>query len=135
LLPVPYTFSQRLPAANSPAGMFEAIEQHLGMLVGRKLLLFDSVGTIEPTSAGVDAADMPGTAAEAVGKMQKMSAERSSCIVVDGERGSAWLVRPVSCQHCRFRRYCGRSRTPNRKVYPVHVMTRKSLGLMSRSCR
>ena len=45
-----YTFSQRLSAANSPAGIFEAMQQHLGTLVGRKVLLFDLLGTLEAKS-------------------------------------------------------------------------------------
>ncbi|MBV9968737.1 MAG: DUF4118 domain-containing protein, partial [Xanthobacteraceae bacterium] len=35
-----YTFSQRLSAASSPAGIFEAMQRHLETLVGRKVLLF-----------------------------------------------------------------------------------------------
>ena len=31
-----YTFSQRISAADSPAGIFEAMQQHLETLVGRK---------------------------------------------------------------------------------------------------
>jgi hypothetical protein len=42
--------SQRLSAAPSPAGIFEAMQQHLGTLVGRKVLLFDSLGTLEAKS-------------------------------------------------------------------------------------
>jgi hypothetical protein len=42
-----YTFSQRISAAQSPAGIFEAMQQHLETLVGRKVLLFDSLGTLE----------------------------------------------------------------------------------------
>jgi two-component system sensor histidine kinase KdpD len=97
-----YTFSQRLSAANSPAGIFEAMRQHLGMLVGRKVLLFDSIGTLEAKSPGLEAADMPRTVADAVGKMQGTSAERSRGIVVDDERGNAWLVRPVSVNTADF---------------------------------
>jgi hypothetical protein len=36
-----YTFSQRLSAANSPAGIFDAMQRHLETLVGRNILLFD----------------------------------------------------------------------------------------------
>jgi K+-sensing histidine kinase KdpD len=41
-----YTFSQRLSATNSPAGIFDAMQRHLEALVGRKIVLFDSRGTL-----------------------------------------------------------------------------------------
>jgi two-component system sensor histidine kinase KdpD len=96
-----YTFSQRLSAAHSPAAIFEAMQQHLGTLVGRKVLLFDSVGTLEAKSERLGDADIPKAVAEAVGKMQTAGGDRSKGIVVD-ERGSAWLVRPVSVNTADF---------------------------------
>jgi two-component system, OmpR family, sensor histidine kinase KdpD len=97
-----YTFSQRLSAANSPAGIFEAMQQHLGMLVGRKVLLFDSLGTLEAKSERLVEADIPRKVSEAVEKMQAATADRSQVVVVDDERGSAWLVRPVSANTADF---------------------------------
>jgi two-component system sensor histidine kinase KdpD len=96
-----YTFSQRLSAAHSPAAIFEAMQQHLGTLVGRKVLLFDSVGTLEAKSERLGDAEIPKAVAEAVGKMQAAGGDRSKGIVVD-ERGSAWLVRPVSVNMADF---------------------------------
>jgi two-component system, OmpR family, sensor histidine kinase KdpD len=96
-----YTFSQRLSAANSPAGIFEAMQQHLGSLVGRKVLLFDSLGTLEAKSERLGDVDIPKAVSEAVGKMQAAGTDRSQGIVVN-DRGSVWLVRPVSVNTADF---------------------------------
>jgi two-component system, OmpR family, sensor histidine kinase KdpD len=96
-----YTFSQRLSAAHSPAGIFEAMQQHLGTLVGRKVLLFDSLGTLEAKSERLGDVDIPKAVSEAVGKMQAAGTDRSQGIVVN-DRGSAWLVRPVSVNTADF---------------------------------
>ena len=96
-----YSFSQRLSAASSPAGIFEAMQQHLGTLVGRKVLLFDSLGTLEAKSERLGDVDIPRAVSEAVGKKQAAGADRSQGIVVN-DRGSAWLVRPVSVNTADF---------------------------------
>ena len=96
-----YTFSQRLSAAHSPAAIFEAMQQHLGTLVGRKVLLFDSLGTLEAKSERLGDVDIPDAVSEAVGKMQATDGDRSKGLVVN-ERGSAWLVRPVSVNTADF---------------------------------
>lgn len=97
-----YTFSQRLSAANSPASIFEAMQQHLEILVGRKVLLFDSLGTLEAQSERLGDADIPRRVSDAVEKMPAAAAEHSRGLVVDDERGSAWLVRPVSVNTAEF---------------------------------
>jgi two-component system sensor histidine kinase KdpD len=97
-----YTFSQRLSAAHSPAAIFEAMQQHLGTLVGRKVLLFDSLGTLEAKSERLGDVEIPRAVSEAVGKMQQTTGgDRSKGLVVN-ERGSAWLVRPVSVNAADF---------------------------------
>jgi two-component system sensor histidine kinase KdpD len=96
-----YTFSQRLSAAHSPTAIFEAMQQHLGTLVGRKVLLFDSVGTLEAKSERLGDIEIPKAVSEAVGKIQAADGDRSKGIVVN-ERSSAWLVRPVSVNTADF---------------------------------
>src|SRR5215471_18330591 len=54
-----YTFSQRMSSAQSPAGIFEAMQQHLETLVGRKVLLFDSLGTLEAKSERLADVEIP----------------------------------------------------------------------------
>jgi two-component system, OmpR family, sensor histidine kinase KdpD len=97
-----YTFSQRMSAANSPAGIFEAMQQHLETLVGRKVLLFDSLGTLEAKSERLGDVEIPQAVTEAVSKMPAVGTDGSKGIVVDDHRGSAWLVRPVSTNTADF---------------------------------
>src|SRR3974390_1469470 len=97
-----YTFSQRISAANSPAGIFEAMQRHLETLVGRKVLLFDSRGTLEAKSERLGALDIPKAVTESGGRVQVTGTEGARGIVVDDGRGSAWLVRPVSVNTADF---------------------------------
>jgi two-component system, OmpR family, sensor histidine kinase KdpD len=97
-----YTFSQRISAAQSPAGIFEAMQQHLETLVGRKVLLFDSLGTLEAKSELLGEVEIPQTVTEAVSAMLADGADCSKHIVVDDHRGSDWLVRPVSNNTAEF---------------------------------
>jgi two-component system, OmpR family, sensor histidine kinase KdpD len=97
-----YTFSQRISSANSPTGIFEAMQQHLGTLVGRKVLLFDSLGTLEAQSERLGDTEIPKAVTEVVGKTQAAGTAGSKDIVVDDDRGSAWLVRPVSSNTADF---------------------------------
>jgi two-component system, OmpR family, sensor histidine kinase KdpD len=96
-----YTFSQRISAAQSPAGIFEAMQQHLETLVGRKVLLFDSLGTLEEKSERLGDVEIPQAVTEAVSRMLAVT-ECSKNVVVDDHRGSAWLVRPVSANTAEF---------------------------------
>lgn len=97
-----YTFSQRISAAQSPAGIFEAMQQHLETLVGRKILLFDSLGTLEAKSEPLGDVESPQAVTEAVSGMLADCAGCSKNIVVDDHHGSAWLVRPVSNNTAEF---------------------------------
>jgi two-component system, OmpR family, sensor histidine kinase KdpD len=97
-----YTFSQRISSAQSPAGIFEAMQQHLGTLVGRKVLLFDSLGTLEAKSERLGDVEIPKEVTEAVGRIPAAGTDGLKGIVVDDHRGSAWLVRPVSTNTADF---------------------------------
>jgi two-component system, OmpR family, sensor histidine kinase KdpD len=96
-----YTFSQRISATHSPTDIFEAMQQHLGSLVGRKVLLFDSLGILEAKSERLGEEEIPKAVTEAVSKAQAAGKELKD-LVVDDERGSAWLVRPVSTHTADF---------------------------------
>jgi two-component system, OmpR family, sensor histidine kinase KdpD len=96
-----YTFSQRISAAQSTAGIFEAMQQHLETLVGRKVLLFDSLGTLEEKSERLGDVEIPQSVTEAMSRMLAAT-DCSKNIVVDDHRGSAWLVRPVSANTAEF---------------------------------
>jgi len=97
-----YTFTQRISAADSPAGIFDAMHQHLEMLVGRKVLLFDSLGTLEAKSEQLGDVEIPTAVTEAVAGMPATEVANLRDIVVDDHRGSAWLVRPVSTNTADF---------------------------------
>jgi two-component system sensor histidine kinase KdpD len=97
-----YTFSQRISAANSPAAIFEAMQQHLETLVGRKVLLFDSLGTLKAKSERLGEVEIPQAVTEAVSDMLAAAIDCSKNVVVDDHRGSAWLVRPVSNNTAEF---------------------------------
>ncbi len=97
-----YTFSQRISSAHSPTGIFEAMQQHLGTLVGRKVLLFDSLGTLEAKSERLGEEDIPQAVTAAVSKTQAAGTTGSKDIVVNDDRGSVWLVRPVSTNTADF---------------------------------
>jgi two-component system, OmpR family, sensor histidine kinase KdpD len=97
-----YTFSQRISAANSPAAIFEAMQQHLETLVGRKVLLFDSLGTLEAKSERLGDVEIPEAVTEAVSKMPAVGKDGSKGIVVDDHSSSAWLVRAVSTNTADF---------------------------------
>jgi two-component system sensor histidine kinase KdpD len=96
-----YTFSQRISAAQSPAGIFEAMQQHLETLVGRKVLLFDSLGTLEEKSERLGDIEIPQPVTEAVSGMLAATGCAKD-VVVDDHAGSAWLVRPVSANTAEF---------------------------------
>jgi two-component system, OmpR family, sensor histidine kinase KdpD len=97
-----YTFSQRVSAASSPAGIFEAMQRHLETLVGRKVLLFDSRGTLEAKSERLGDVAIPKAVIDSVGRAQGAGSEGARGIVVDDGQGSAWLVRPVSVNAADF---------------------------------
>ena len=97
-----YGFSQRVSAASSPLGIFEAMQEHLVSLVGRKVLLFDSLGTVQAKSERLGEEEVPAAVAVAVAQTQAAGTAGSKDVVVDDERGSAWLVRPVSTNTADF---------------------------------
>jgi two-component system, OmpR family, sensor histidine kinase KdpD len=93
-----YTFSQRISAAQSPAGIFEAMQQHLETAVGRKVLLFDSIGTLEERSEQLGDVEIPPAVTEAVSGMLAGTGSAKNIVVGD----SAWLVQPVSADTAEF---------------------------------
>jgi two-component system sensor histidine kinase KdpD len=66
------------------------------------VLLFDLLGTLEAKSERLGDADIPRRVSDAVETLQTAVADRSRGLVVDDERGSAWLVRPVSVNTADF---------------------------------
>jgi two-component system, OmpR family, sensor histidine kinase KdpD len=97
-----YMFSQRISLAQSPTGIFEAMQRHLETLVGRSVLLFDSSGTLEAKSERLGDVEIPKAVIEQVGNMPAARTGAIGDIVADDHDGSAWLVRPVSINTTDF---------------------------------
>jgi two-component system, OmpR family, sensor histidine kinase KdpD len=97
-----YTFSQRISLAQSPAGIFEAMQQHLETLVGRSVLLFDSPRTLEAKSERLGDVEIPKAVIEVVSKMPAAGSDARGDVVVDDDRGNVWLVRLVSASTLEF---------------------------------
>jgi two-component system, OmpR family, sensor histidine kinase KdpD len=97
-----YTFSQRVSAASSPVGIFDAMRRHLEALVGHNVLLFDSRGALEAKSERLGNVGIPKAVIDSVGRAQGAGSEGARGIVVDDGQGSAWLVRPVSVNAADF---------------------------------
>jgi two-component system sensor histidine kinase KdpD len=95
-----YLFSQRISAAHSPAGIFEAMQQHLETLVGRKVLLFDSLGNLEAKSDRLGDVEIPQAVTKAVSEIPGNAGSKD--IVVSDRHGSAWLVSRVSTDTADF---------------------------------
>jgi hypothetical protein len=79
----------------------ESITQHLETLVGRKVLLFDSLGTLGEKSERLGDVEIPQSVTEAASRMLA-GADCSNDSVVNDHRGSAWLVRPSSTNTAGF---------------------------------
>ena len=77
------------------------MQQHLETLVGRRVLLFDSLGTLEEKSERLGDVEIPQSVTEAVSGMLAAT-DCSKDIVAHDLRGSAWLVRPVSANTAEF---------------------------------
>jgi two-component system sensor histidine kinase KdpD len=86
-----YTFSRRLSAAPSASDIYNAIEQHLANLTGRKVALFlPGRQTLDPASR--DSA-VPERVHSAVTQVEKGVTTGST---LDDGTGNIWLIRPVS---------------------------------------
>jgi two-component system sensor histidine kinase KdpD len=97
-----YSFSRQLSLANSPASIFEATRQHLEGLVGRRVLLFDSVGASAGQPERLGDVETPIVVSLGLKKIQTAGADGAKSVVVHDERGNAWLVRPISVDTADF---------------------------------
>jgi two-component system, OmpR family, sensor histidine kinase KdpD len=102
-----YAFSRRLAAGHSTADIFDAIQQHLATVVGRKVALFEPrgpAGRPEP----IGESDVPQDVRDAVAAVIAGKAEAAGMTVAD-DHGDLWLVHPVS------------SRTPDLGVVAIDL--------------
>jgi two-component system sensor histidine kinase KdpD len=92
-----YAFSRRLAGGHSTADIFDAIENHLSTVVGRRVALFEPR---DPTkrSGPHDQNDVPPVVRANVSDVMSGHADEASGRAVVDEQGSLWLVRAVSAK-------------------------------------
>lgn len=96
-----YAFARRLAAAKDASDIYDAIQQHLALLVGRSVMLFVP-GTTESEAAERCAqAHAPNAVREAVIAALRSRSDQSRRVVEEATSG-AWLIRAVSPQSPDF---------------------------------
>src|SRR5262249_967507 len=87
-------FSRRLAGSHSTADIFDAIQKHLSVLVGRKVALFEPrgpAGKSEPIGEG----DVPQNIRDAVAAVIAGKSNAAAGNAIADEHGNLWLVRAV----------------------------------------
>jgi len=89
-----YAFSRRLAGSHSTSDIFDAIQKHLSMLVGRKVALFeprDPSGRGEP----IGGSEVPQNVRDGVAAVIAGKADAAAKAPIADEHGNLWLVRAV----------------------------------------
>jgi K+-sensing histidine kinase KdpD len=97
-----YAFARRLTSARDAAGIYEAIQQHLTLLVGRSVLLFGPVTTESEAIERCEALHVPPPVRDAVLSALNRKIDPVAGIVTHDGNGQTWLVRAVSPQSPDF---------------------------------
>ena len=97
-----YSFARRLAAARDTTGIYDAIQQHIAMMVGRSVFLLGPVTTESEAAERCAKLHVPAALRGAVIAGLKRRDPGFESVVVDDEDGSAWLVRAVSPQSPDF---------------------------------
>jgi two-component system sensor histidine kinase KdpD len=95
-----YAFSRRLTATKDASDIYDAIQQHLALLVGRKVALFESRANAD-SSERFERIDVPQKIQDAVLAAGDGAPGGGSRIVAD-KGGHNWLVRPLSNKTADF---------------------------------
>jgi len=95
-----YAFARRLTAAKDTSDIFDAIQQHLALLVGRSVLLLGP-GTTEE-EALERCAHAPARVRETLLAALNRTIDPEQGTLVDDGRGEAWLVRALAPQSPDF---------------------------------
>ena len=93
-----YAFARRLAAARDATGIYDAIQQHLALLVGRGVMLFGPVTTESEAVERCTTLHVPAPVRDAVLAALNRNPHSAEDVVVDDGEGQAWLVRAVSLQ-------------------------------------
>lgn len=97
-----YAFARRLTSARDASGIYEAIQHHLSLLVGRSVLLFGPVTTESEAVSRCEALHVPPLVRDAVLTALKRQVDPAAGILTDAGSGHTWLVRAVSPQSPDF---------------------------------
>jgi len=97
-----YAFARRLASARDAAGIYDAIQQHLTLLVGRSVLLFGPVTTESEALARCTALRVPPQVSDSVLSALRRGGNSGVGTVTQDGDGQTWLVRPVSAQSPEF---------------------------------
>lgn len=97
-----YAFARRLTSARDAAGIYEAIQQHLTLLVGRGVLLFGPVTTESAAIERCETLHVPPPVRDAVLYALKRDSNPGAGAVMQDEGGQTWLVRAVAPQSPEF---------------------------------
>jgi len=97
-----YAFARRLAAAKDASGIYDAIQQHFALLVGRGVVLLGPEITEAEAIERCDKAHVPEPIRRAILSALGKAAAPTDHAVVEDETGAAWLVRSVSPQSPDF---------------------------------
>ena len=90
-----YAFSRRLAAGHSTADIFDAIQQHLSTVVGRKVALFEPRAPADRPEP-IGESDVPQDIRDAAAAVIARRADAAAGMTVGDEHGELWMVHPVS---------------------------------------
>jgi two-component system sensor histidine kinase KdpD len=97
-----YAFARRLAAAKDASDIYDAIQQHLALLVGRSVMLFGPAATESEAAERCAQAHAPPSVHNAIIAALRTRADLQPRTVIDDGTGGAWLIRAVSPQSSDF---------------------------------
>ncbi|HWV52811.1 ATP-binding protein [Pseudorhodoplanes sp.] len=97
-----YAFARRLTSARDATGIYEAIQRHLSLLVGRSVLLFGPITTESEAIERCEALKVPAPVRDAVLSALNRKIDPVAGVVTEDGKGQSWLVRAVSPQSQDF---------------------------------
>ena len=97
-----YAFARRLAAAKDASGIYDAIQQHLALLVGRSVMLFGPVATESEAAERCAQAHVPPAVRDAIVAALRARTDPQPRTVIDDSTRGAWLIRAVSPQSPDF---------------------------------
>ena len=97
-----YAFARRLAAAKDASGIYDAIQQHLALLVGRSVMLFGPAATESEAADRCAQAHARPMVQDAIIAALRTRTDLQPRTIVDDETSGAWLIRAVSPQSHDF---------------------------------